>query len=161
MVKKSKALVGIAGVHFVAAALSQRGYIVALTSRNTEGIDILASSPDGSNTISIQVKTSDDSNRKSFSRSWWMNKKSEGVFSDSLFYVFVDLKPEQIPDFYVVPSKVVAEYIKQDYETYMKKPIRKGKRKDEPHKKTDMRTFEIKDEKDIPKYFNKWDLLGL
>jgi hypothetical protein len=90
-----------------------------------------------------------------------MNKKSEGFSSDNFFYVFVDLQLEKIPDFYIVPSKVVAGYIKQDYEVYMKKPIQKGKRKGEKHKETDQRTFEIKEKNDIPKYFNKWDLLGL
>lgn len=56
--KTKSSLIGIAGAHFVAAELSQRGYIATVTSRNTEGIDVLASSPDGSKTVSIQVKTS-------------------------------------------------------------------------------------------------------
>ncbi len=56
--KSNKSLIGIAGAHFVAGELFQQGYIATLTSRNTEGIDVLASSSDGSKTVSIQVKTS-------------------------------------------------------------------------------------------------------
>jgi hypothetical protein len=36
----SKSLIGIAGSYFVAAELTQRGFIATVTSRNTEGIDI-------------------------------------------------------------------------------------------------------------------------
>jgi hypothetical protein len=46
--KNNKSLTGIAGAHFVAGELCQLGYIATLTSRNTEGIDILASNFDGS-----------------------------------------------------------------------------------------------------------------
>src|SRR5580704_1943785 len=106
MAKKSKALTGIAGAYFVAAELSQRGYIATMTSRNTEGIDLLVSNLDGSRIVSIQVKTSGAKQRKRFSRSWMLAKKHEDIFSINLFYVFVDLKEEdKKPDFYVVPSK--------------------------------------------------------
>jgi hypothetical protein len=83
--RTSKCLIGIAGAHFVAGELSQLGYIATLTSRNTEGIDILASSSDGSKTVSIQVKTSGPEQRKSFSRSWILQSKHENIFSDNLF----------------------------------------------------------------------------
>jgi hypothetical protein len=58
MKSMSRSLVVIAGAHFVAVELSQRGFVATLTSRNTEGIDVLASSTDGLKTVSIQVKTS-------------------------------------------------------------------------------------------------------
>ena len=48
---------GIAGVHLVAAELSIRGFSVAVTSRNTAGIDLFATSPESKKTYSIQVKT--------------------------------------------------------------------------------------------------------
>lgn len=91
----SRSLVGIAGAHFVAAELSQRGYIATVTSRNTEGIDVLASSVDGLKTVSIQVKTSSAEQRKKFSRSWILQKKHENIFSDNFFYVFCGFKTHQ------------------------------------------------------------------
>ncbi len=64
MKSMSRSLVGIVGAHFVAAELSQRGIVATVTSRNTEGIDVLA-----------------------------LQKKHENIYSDNLFYIFVDLKP--------------------------------------------------------------------
>ena len=151
---KDRAVVGLTGTYFVAAELSQLGYIATVTSRNTRGIDLLASNREGTKTVSIQVKTSRAEN---VSRKWHISKKQENLHSDQLFYVFVDLKQNQKPDFYIVPSKEVAEYIKGEHEEWLKTPGRGGRK----HKDTDMRFFEILDEKDIPKYFNRWDLLGL
>jgi hypothetical protein len=52
------ALVGIAGVHYVAAELSRRGLIALPTIRNTKGYDIIVATPDGKKHANIQVKTS-------------------------------------------------------------------------------------------------------
>jgi len=38
---------GIAGEYLVAAELTRRGYVASLTLKNTQGIDILASSAEG------------------------------------------------------------------------------------------------------------------
>ncbi|MGA2329227.1 MAG: hypothetical protein ABSH05_23445 [Bryobacteraceae bacterium] len=57
----SNALVGIAGVHYVAAELSRRGLIALPTIRNTAGYDIIVVTPDGKKHANIQVKTSQKS----------------------------------------------------------------------------------------------------
>ncbi len=54
----STALVGIAGVHYVAAEFSQRGLVALPTIRNTAGYDIIVATPDGRRHANIQVKTS-------------------------------------------------------------------------------------------------------
>lgn len=54
----SNALVGIAGVHYVAAELSRRGLIALPTIRNTAAYDIIVATPDGKKHANIQVKTS-------------------------------------------------------------------------------------------------------
>ena len=54
----SNALVGIAGVHYVAAELSRRGLIALPTIRNTAGYDIIVATADGRKHANIQVKTS-------------------------------------------------------------------------------------------------------
>jgi hypothetical protein len=158
MTRMSNALTGIAGAYFVAAELSQRGYIATVTSRNTEGIDILASSLDGSKTVSIQVKTSAAKQRERFSRSWILAKKHEGIFSPKLFYVFVDLyEGNQKPDFYVVPSKAVADYIRKAHQKWLNNPTKTGKTR----KDSDMRLYEIWDESEAKKSLNNWARLGL
>lgn len=154
---KNKALTGIAGAHFVVAEMSRKGYIATVTSRNTEGVDILASNLDGSKLVSIQVKTS--SNKYS-TRSWILSKKQENAYSKNLFYVFVDLNGEdQMPDFYIIPSEIVADYIKNIYPE-----TKKGLSEDEKKKrreKSDYRLYEIYDDKIAEKYHNKWENLGL
>jgi hypothetical protein len=155
---KSRALVGIAGAHFVAAELSQQGYIATVTSRNTEGIDVLASNIDGSKTVSIQVKTSGAQNRERFTCSWILTKKLENIYSPYLFYVFVDLyEGNKKPDFYIVPSKVVADYIKKTHRNWLNTLSKSGKK----HNDSDMRLFEILDDKTAKKYLNKWGNLNL
>ena len=51
-------LVGIAGEYYVAAELTHRSFIAAISLRNSQGIDIIASTTDGKLAFSIQVKTS-------------------------------------------------------------------------------------------------------
>jgi len=104
--KSDSILTGVAGEYFVAAELTKRGYIASITLRNTRGIDILVSNRDATKSVGIQVK----STRYSNTRAWILNKKSENYYTNNLFYVFVNLKEgNQRPDFFIVPSKIVAE----------------------------------------------------
>jgi hypothetical protein len=145
----SSVLSGVAGEYYVAAELTARGFIASITLRNTKGVDILCSNSDASKSVAIQVKT----NRRS-ARDWVLNQKSEDYFADNLFYVFVNLnegvKP---PDYFVVPSTIVAKYAKESHQTWLDTPGRKG----QAHNATTMRKFSDKDEQ----YLNRWDLLGL
>jgi len=54
----SSALIGIAGVHYVAAELSRRGMIALPTTRNTAAYDIVVVTPKGDRHANIQVKAS-------------------------------------------------------------------------------------------------------
>ena len=142
-------LVGVAGEYLVAAELSLRGYLASVTLRNSRGIDIIACSADASKSVSIQVKTS-----KGKARSWLLNKKSEDFFSDSHFYVFVLLKSlETRPDFFVVPSGTVAEYIRTTHREWLKGSKLDGA----PLKDTDMRKFYDPE----GQHLERWGVLGL
>ncbi len=147
--KLSKGMTGIAGEYYVAAELSRRGYVVSFTLRNTKGIDILVSSEDGSKSRAIQVKSSNNE-----AKAWVLNKKSELSFSDNLFYVFVNLKTvDSRPDFYIVPSKVVAKFIKESHGSWLSSPSKTGKvRKDSAMRKFNDYTNG---------YLEKWESLGL
>ncbi len=142
-------LSGVAGEYFVAAELSRRGYLASITLRNTKGVDILCSNSDASKNIGIQVKT----NRRS-TRDWVLNKKAEDYFADNLFYVFVNLNNgESQPDYFIVPSGVVAAHTKETNITWLNTPGRGGR----AHVESTMRKFsDLKEE-----YLNRWDLLGL
>ena len=147
--KLSSVLSGVSGEYFVAAELSKRGYIASITLRNTKGVDILCSNSDASKSVAIQVKT----NRRS-AREWMLNQKAEDYFANNLFYVFVNLNDnERAPDYFIVPSKVIALYSKETHKTWLDTPGRDGK----PHIDTTMRKFRDPGEK----YLSRWDLLEL
>jgi hypothetical protein len=147
--ERSSVLTGVAGEYYVAAELSARGYIASITLRNTKGVDILCSSADASKSVGIQVKT----NRKS-TRAWMLNKKAEDYFADNLFYVLVTLNNrKRHPDFFVVPSKTVAKYVKEGHAAWLQSTSRSG----QPHVDTPIRQFTDPQEE----YLGRWDLLGL
>ena len=147
--KLPSVLSGVAGEYYVAAELTAKGYIASITLRNTKGVDILCSNSDATKSVAIQVKT----NRRS-ARDWMLNKKSEEYFADNLFYVFVNLhESAQPPDYFVVPSEVVAKHAKDGHKQWRTTPGKQG----QEHNDTTMRKFSDKDEV----YLNRWDLLGL
>jgi hypothetical protein len=147
--KLSNILGGVAGEYFVAAELSRRGYIASITLRNTRGIDILCSNECGTKQVSIQVKTTKDSNRV-----WILDKKAEDFYSSNHFYVFVMLNTQDVkPDFFIIPSKVVAKFVKENHQNWLNGKSKTGKTR----KDSSMRKFQ-----DVEgKYLNRWDLLDL
>jgi len=142
-------LVGVAGEYFVAAELSLRGYVASITLRNSRGIDIIASNSDATRAISIQVKTSSGRMPK-----WLLSEKSERVCADNHFYVFVILRDVGArPDFHIVPSKVVADYVATSHREWLAgTKAGGGARKDSA-----MRNFCDPD----LRYKEAWDLIKL
>ncbi len=120
--KLESTLVGVAGEYLVAGELTLRGYLASITLRNSRGIDIIASNADGSQSVSIQVKTNSDGKK-----SWILNKKAEQYYSDNHYYVFVALQGlGQRPSFHIVPSQVVAEYTQTSHAEWLKGKKRDG-----------------------------------
>lgn len=165
--KLEKPLVGACGVFYVSAELARRGWVAMPTIRNTSGIDIIAIR--GNRDVKIQVKTNSYGKIK-----YLMNKSNEELFGDNIFYVFATLKDqEERPDFYILPSKLVASYIKETYEKFRtEKPmrIRRGetlKDTKERRKTSLMRQFPNRHGKMLPafknfeidEYKDKWDIL--
>jgi len=117
------ALVGIAGVHYVAAELSRRGLIALPTIRNTAGYDIIVATPDGTRHANIQVKTSQ--NRVNF----WPMPPSERVCSKPKdYYVLVRWVPKEkkFEGFMLRGTEAKAEV--KDAEERQEKNIRRGGR---------------------------------
>jgi len=145
--KVSTVIAGVSGEYFVAAELSKRGYIASITLRNTKGIDILATASVAEKTARIQVKTSQGKRRD-----WILNKKAESYYAPDLFYIFVALKSlTERPDYFIVPSKTVALFVKERHQKWLDTPGKKGQQ----HNDSDMRIFVDVDEK----YLERWDLL--
>ena len=120
---------------------------------NTKAIDLLVSDKSGSNLASIQVKTCDDIKQKK----WKMSKSVENNYSQSSYYVLVNLNNGNEPSFYVVPSKYLAYRVNQDYEKWLNTPAKNNK----PHNETEMRTFSFIDEHEEMQYKDAWYLLGI
>ena len=132
--KISKNLCGIAGTYYVAAELSKRGYVALVTIKNTSGIDLLVSSEDSFNSIGIQVKT----NQNDENQRWILSKKNEDLQGANLIYVFVNLKQDNSrPDFYIVPSEIVANTVKESHSTWLATLGRKGQK----HNDSNVRVF--------------------
>ena len=145
----SAGLTGVAGEYFVAAELSRRGYIATLTLKNTRGIDILVANANATKSKNIQVKTSQERKKE-----WPLNYKAENHLADNLFYVFVNLKGlNELPDFHIVPSKIVAEHCKTTHAEWLAAPGRKGQK----HNDSTMRKYADPD----GQYLGRWDLLDL
>jgi hypothetical protein len=98
------------GVYLAAAQLSKLGFVVSPTARNAFGADLLVTDCDRS--WSVQVKT--NRGRPKF---WLVNKSCKTYKSRQHVYVFVNLgqdnpRQEKLPpDFYVVPSHIVAKHM--------------------------------------------------
>jgi hypothetical protein len=147
--------VGIAGEFYVLAQLIHRGLVATLTFGNTKKIDILVSNENINKIYKVEVKTS---NRKLgrdllFSPDpiykWMMQAKHETIFDDNLIYCFVQINSiDSLPEFFLVPSKEVAQYVKWQHRFWMKK--RNGK--DNP-----ARIFRI-EQSDPKKYRNNWKI---
>jgi hypothetical protein len=144
----STGLSGVSGEYLVAAELSRRGFVASLTLKNTRGIDILASNLAATKQAAIQVKTEQGSGKD-----WMLTEKAESVAGPRLFYVFVRLHGLGQPDFYIVPSRVVARFVRTNHRRWLRTRGVKG----QAHKDTPMRKFRD----DATRYKDAWHLLGL
>jgi hypothetical protein len=149
MKKTSGIQSGVSGEYFVAAELSRRGYMFSITLKNTKGIDVLVSNENSKKLAGVQVKTN-NSNRKA----WVLNKKAEELAEDNFIYVFTNLKElGQLPDYYIVPSQIVAKYVKKEHKEWLNTPGKNG----QAHRENDMRMFRDENEE----FKNKWEIFEL
>jgi len=143
--KLSKQLSGVAGEYYVAAELSRRGYLAAITLRNSDGVDILASSLEDDNTFQIQVKTTQNKTK------WPLSHKVEGENSDKKFFVFVSLPadPKAKPEYYIISAKNLGKHIYDSHRNWLITPGKKGQQRNN----TNIRQFD-------PQFIKKEDLLN-
>lgn len=121
--KISNTLVGTAGEYYVCAELCRRGYLALITPKNNPLFDIVATTPTGNRSVSIQVKTSSIQNLQGWKLGRGITVKK---YNPSLFVVLVYLEKEGLPDFYVYEYDFLAEIVEGNYQAYMSQPKRDG-----------------------------------
>lgn len=168
----NKNSVSLAGEFAVLSQLALLGYDANMTLGHTKSVDILVSDPKTNKLYQLEVKTNyiNDKKKPSVSKihgkavcDWIMSKKHEDVDVPTLFYCFVNIsKNTNLFKFYIVPSKVVARYIKEEHQLWIDEKKKEAKK---VKYDTDMRLFRmgIKDEKyliktpTVEEYENNWD----
>src|SRR3989344_1918931 len=145
-----------------------------MTLGNTKGVDILVSDPATGRMLKLEVKTHCRSIRdigiksKIFGRylSSWIMKENNGKYNKkkdaNLFYCFANITEKTKPRFFIIPARVVAGYIKDEFNLYQQKKKKEGKKA----KDVGMRNFRmgIKNHKDklkitpvVENYEDNWD----
>ncbi len=127
--KVSPNSVALAGEFAVLSQLALRGYDANMTLGRTKNVDILVSNPKGM-MYKLEVKSNlrdireEPSNSKIFGKyisDWIMHKKQEEIIDDNLFYCFVNIgNPGNKFRFFIVHSEVVARYIKEQHQYWLK-----------------------------------------
>jgi hypothetical protein len=156
----------LSGEFAVLSQLALLGYDANMTLSHTKGVDILVSIPDSRRMYRLEVKTRLRITARASSYTtkfgkvageWMMSKKHETLVDPLLFYCFVIIQRSTMKlSFFVIPSKTVARYVKQQHDLW-----RKSSKSKTP---TDIRNFRIgfKGEKypiDTPtveRYENNW-----
>ncbi len=138
--KLSKQLSGIAGEYYVAAELSRRGYLAAITLRNSDSVDILVSNQSGDKTFAIQVKTTQNK------RKWILSKKAENDLTTNKFYVFVNIPKDLnlLPEYFIVNANYLAKNIYEGHRNWLKELGKNGRIRND----SNVRQFD-------PEYFSK------
>lgn len=114
-------LTGAAGEHYVAFRLAQMGFVVALPRGGSPAVDLLASSVDGTKTITVQVKTTEwalrergrGETRRPHHMEFPLGHQAAELAAERFVYVFVELRgrePNSTPVAYVVPSAEIKRY---------------------------------------------------
>ncbi len=114
--------IGISGEFYMAYILAKHNFQVNMSLGRTAGFDLFVQSPKGKN-LTVSVKTT----YLKINKFLWINKKVETLVNETLFYAFVRLNmPDDVPEFWIVPSKIVAPVVKESYKILMATPKRDG-----------------------------------
>ena len=143
---KNNISTGNAGEYFVAGELERHGFTVAVPMSNTKDFDILAINRETYKQFAIQVKTTSYKQK-----SWTLSEKNENLIGDNIIYFFVSLNELDIPEYHIVPSKVVTDTIRTEHSIWLNTLGKKGQK----HKENPIRKFQDKEDK----YTNNWSIL--
>ena len=166
--------VGRAGEHYVAAELNRRGAYASPFSGNVPEIDILATDDAGERVVHIQVKTKRRGNWHMRLGHGWSSITLRGCPKDgscsrectpslcdpikgkeSYHWVFVSLRTDGGPNYYVVPDGKVRSLLRDKHKALLDRNCgqRPGKNHDSLHL-----SFS---ERDVMPWRDNWEQLGL
>ena len=143
---KNNISTGNAGEYFVAGELERHGFTAAVPMSNVKDFDILAINRENQNQYAIQVKT-----RKSNQKNWQLKARHENISEKNIIYFFVCLNDFNMPEYHIVPSKIVADVIKKNHKEWLDTPGKKGQK----HNDNPIRKFSDYDNK----YLDNWNCL--
>ena len=155
---KEKISRGNASQFFVAGELCRRGYAAVVTLGNTPNTDILCSNQEGTKFVHIQVKTYIPGGKTCS-----VGMKAEKDYGDNFFWVLAGIPlPNSKAEFeyYIIPSKVMAEKIKTGHQIWLDTPGKIGQK----HNVTTIRTILLPPvihpgNWDLLHHKNRWDLI--
>jgi hypothetical protein len=104
---RETARIAAQGMYLAAAELCRQGFNVTPTSRNMAGADLLITDDRCRNTWTMQVKVTDKTYKPR--RGWLIGRHTEKTAHPTHAYVFVMLNGDHRPEFYIVPSAIVAQ----------------------------------------------------
>jgi hypothetical protein len=147
-------LIGNAGEFYVAAELLKRGVIAALAPRNAHSLDIVAAKEQ--KTARIRVKTKSEA----FDEWQWMTKKDGSLFRDVAdgadFTVLVNLAMNTANmAYFVIPTKILEQWLIEDYQEWVRTPGRNGRPHDGTTKKRNLNGRKYASR--LSSYLNNWD----
>ena len=148
--------IGNCGEYFVAAELERHGFTAAVPMSNTKDFDILAISRRNGKQVALQVKTNHTTQK-----TWTLSCKNEDIIDKNVYYVFVCLNEQGNPDYYIIPSHIVAKSVKKSHADWLNGKTKNGQKRND----TSIRKFSFKISKYNPyglipeDYQSKWDSL--
>ncbi len=138
-----------------------------LTYGNAKSVDILVSTKSGK-MFKLEVKTAgsegtvgSDKRLTQFGKNyeWTMSKKHEDIENKDLYYCFVILRGnDKLPRFFIVRSQQVAQYLKDEYQHWLKIRKKEFKSYDRAFRlklNSKLHDFELP----IKDHEGKWDIL--
>lgn len=115
-------LVGAAGEYYVCAELCRQGYLALLTPKNNPIFDVVVTNPDGTKSVSVQVKTRSIHNNQG----WKLGAGMSALQArPGTFVVLVNLLSSGA-EFYIYEYAVLSQRVADVYAAYMAKPKRDG-----------------------------------
>ena len=116
-------LVGTAGEYYVCAELCRQGYLALLTPKNNPLFDVVVTSPNGTKSVSVQVKTRSQHNKQG----WKLGTDiTEAKGPSGMFVVLVNLVLDSRQEFYIYEYAVLSQRVSAVYAAYIAKPKRDG-----------------------------------
>ena len=142
--------IGNAGEYYLAALLSAEDFTATITLGRAEHFDILALSPEG-RSIKVSVKTRMSQETSAFV----LNERVENYHDKDFYYAFIRLYEfKQEPEFWIIPSKVVAEVVKAAHQKWL---LRLGKKNQKRNDSSVRRLPIILRGEDVLLYPEKWE----